>query len=136
MSKVRSTVAVAAGFAVTAIAASAIDQLFHSTGVFPPYGEAMSGELFILPAAYRTVLGVLGAWVVAALAPRNAGKHVLVYGAIGVVVSLIGAIVTIPMALGPLWYPIYLVLAALPAAWFGGYLQQTAALPRRPFAFE
>lgn len=129
MSKLRSIRAVAVGFAVTAIAASAIDQVFHSTGVFPPYGEAMPSELFILPAAYRTVLGVLGAYLVAALAPRRPGRHVLVFGALGVVVSLIGAIVTIPMDLGPLWYPIFLVLVALPAAWFGGRLQQTGGLP-------
>jgi hypothetical protein len=43
---------------------------------------------------------------------------------LGFVVSTIGAITTIPMKLGPAWYPIALVLTALPFAWLGGALER------------
>jgi hypothetical protein len=49
-------------------------------------------------------------------------RHALVLGVIGLVLSLAGAIVTIPMNLGPSWYPIALVVTALPCAWLGGFL--------------
>lgn len=40
----------------------------------------------------------------------------------GLVLSTAGAIATIPMDLGPAWYPIALVVTALPCAWLGGVL--------------
>ena len=49
-------------------------------------------------------------------------RHALILGAVGFVVRLIGAITAIPMNLGPAWFPIALVLTALPCAWLGGML--------------
>jgi hypothetical protein len=46
----------------------------------------------------------------------------LTLGVIGLVLSSAGAIAAIPMNLGPSWYPIALVLTALPCAWLGGVL--------------
>jgi hypothetical protein len=50
--------------------------------------------------------------------------HALVLGAIGFVLSLTGAIVAIPLDLGPSWFPIALVLTTLPCAWLGGALHR------------
>lgn len=45
----------------------------------------------------------------------------LILGGIGQILSLAGAIVAITAAdLGPAWFPIALVLTALPCAWLGG----------------
>jgi ABC-type xylose transport system permease subunit len=52
-------------------------------------------------------------------------RHALILGAIGFVVSLAGAITATTMVdLGPAWYPIALVLTALPCAWLGGALHR------------
>ncbi len=49
----------------------------------------------------------------------------LILGGIGLVLSLAGAIVAITAAdLGPDWFPIALVLSALPCAWLGGLLHR------------
>jgi hypothetical protein len=57
-------------------------------------------------------------------------RHALVLGAVGLALSLAGAIVTIPMDLGPSWYPIALVLTALPCAWLGGVLHRMRQVER------
>jgi hypothetical protein len=49
--------------------------------------------------------------------------HALIGGAIGTVLALAGAIATWNMPLGPHWYPIALVVLALPTAWVGGKLR-------------
>jgi hypothetical protein len=54
---------------------------------------------------------------------------VLSGGMIGFVLSAAGAIATIPMKLGPAWYPILLALSALSTAWFGGVLHRRKPAP-------
>ncbi len=72
----------------------------------------------------RSVGAVLLGFVTV-VAPRNPMRHALALGIVGLVVSLAGAIGTITMAdLGPSWYPIALVLTALPCAWLGGALHR------------
>jgi len=48
-----------------------------------------------------------------------------VLGMLGFVVSIIGAVVTWNMgpAYGPHWYPVALVVLAIPTAWLGGKLR-------------
>jgi len=46
-------------------------------------------------------------------------------GVVGLVLSAAGAIVTITKYdLGPDWYPVALVLTALPCAWLGGVVHR------------
>ena len=68
--------------------------------------------------------GLLGGYLTARFAPRNPMRHVLVLGVIGLVLATAGAIVAIPMNLGPAWYPIVLALTALPCVWLGGVLHR------------
>jgi hypothetical protein len=49
-------------------------------------------------------------------------QHALVGGAIGLVVSVVGAVSTWDMDLGPHWYSVLLAVTALPCAWLGGRL--------------
>lgn len=85
----------------------------------------------LLASAYRVVIGVGGAWLTARLAPDKPMKHALILGWIGVVVGFVGVVATWNMGLGPRWYPIALVLLAIPQCWAGGKLfemqQQKAA---------
>lgn len=86
--------------------------------------------LNLLALAYRCAYAVLGSYITAAVAPRNPMRHALVLGAIGVVLSLAGAIAAIPLKLGPAWYPILLVVSSLPCAWLGGVLHRRRHVER------
>ena len=47
----------------------------------------MSDALFILATAYRTIYGVLGAYIAARLAPNRPMMHALILGALGTVAA-------------------------------------------------
>lgn len=119
----RSTVAVIAGFLAVVVLSLVTDQLLHVLNVYPPWGEPMyDARQNLLALAYRIVYTVLGSYITARLAPHSPMRHVWVLGVIGLVVGTAGAIATIPMHLGPAWYPIALAVTALPCAWLGGPL--------------
>ena len=116
--------AVVAG-ALTGIILSRGTVVLRAAGVFPTLGQPMSDALFLLATTYRTVYGVAGSYVTARLAPNRPVGHALLLGAIGLFVSIVGAVATwnkIP-SLGPHWYPIALIVLALPTAWVGGKLR-------------
>jgi hypothetical protein len=121
----RSIGAVLAGILVGVIITIATDALMHVIGLFPPLGQTMSNQLFLLATAYRIVYGVLGSYVIARLAPDRPMQHALVGGVVGLVLSTVGAVVTwnrVP-SLGPHWYPVALIVTAMPCAWLGGKLR-------------
>lgn len=128
----RSTGAVLCGFVAVVGLSLVTDQVLHTLRVYPPWGEPMPGTgLVCLALSYRIVYGVVGGYVTARLAPRNPMRHALVLGVVGLVVSTAGAIATIPMNLGPIWYPLALLLTALPCAWLGGVLYRRRLMAAR-----
>ena len=120
----RSILAVLAGIVVGAALSIGTDIVLHAAGVFPPLGQPMADSLLLLATAYRTIYSVLGAYITARLAPNRAMQHVLVLGALGLVVCLIGVVTTWNRVqeFGPHWYPIALTILALPQCWLGGQL--------------
>ncbi len=121
----RSIGALLAGFLAVVILSIGTDGVFHAMGIFPPLGQPMSDALFLLATAYRIVYGVAGSYITARLAPDRPMQHALVGGAVGLVLSIVGAVATwnhVP-SLGPHWYPLALVATALPCAWLGGKLR-------------
>jgi hypothetical protein len=121
----RSAAAVLSGLFVIFALSLVTDQALHMLKIYPPWGQPMyDTDDNILALAYRIVYSVIGCYLTARFAPRNPMRHALALGVIGVVLSLAGAITAIKMDLGPAWYPIALVLAALPCAWLGGVLHQ------------
>jgi hypothetical protein len=124
-SLLRSTGAVLLGFFTVVGLSLGTDQVLHVLTVYPPWDQPMNDpRLSLLALSYRTVYAIVGSYIAARLAPRNPMRHALALGAVGFVLSLVGAIATIPLNLGPIWYPIALVLTALPCAWLGGILHQ------------
>ena len=98
-------------------------EALHAAGVFPPQGQPMfDPALNALALGYRCFFSVLGCALTAALAPNRAMGHALTLGAIGTVLSALGAAAAINLNLGPVWYPVALALSALPCAWIGGKL--------------
>ena len=116
---------VVAGLLIIVVLSTAVDLVMHATGVFPPWGQPMSNALFALATMYRIVVSIGGCYLTARLAPNRPMQHALVLGAIGVVISIIGAAMTIGRGpeFGPMWYPLVLVAAAMPCAWVGGRLR-------------
>ena len=120
----RSIGAVLAGFVAVVILSIGTDVLLRAAGVSPPLGQTMSNPLFLLVTAYRTVYAVIGSYLTARLAPYKPMQHALVGGLIGLVLSIVGAVATWNKTeLGPHWYPLALVVTALPTAWLGGKLR-------------
>ena len=116
--------AVFAGIVVVVTLSLGTDILMHATGVFPPWFQPMNTPLWLLATAYRVVDGIAGLYVTARLAPDRPVRHAVILGVIGLVMSIAGAASTIGKGpeLGPTWYPLGLVITALPCAWFGGKL--------------
>jgi hypothetical protein len=78
--------------------------------------------MVVMATVYRSVYSVGGGYVTALLAPEPKMRYVLILGFIGLVISSLAAVATIPMKLGPAWYPIALAVLALPCVWLGGKL--------------
>jgi MFS-type transporter involved in bile tolerance (Atg22 family) len=114
--------AVVAGLVFIGVSHTATDAILESAGVLPKGHLNVDAVLILLVIFYRAVLSLVGCYLTAWLAPRNPMKHSLILGAIGIVLSAIGAIATADMNLGPAWYAWSLVVIALPTAWVGGYL--------------
>jgi hypothetical protein len=121
----RSAVAFISGFLVVVVLSLGSDLLLRRLGVLPPLDQPTGDALLFVAFTYRTVYSVLGSYVVASLAPYAPMAHALISGAVGFVLSLAGAIAM--WRLGSHWYPIALVITALPCAWLGGALQSKSA---------
>jgi hypothetical protein len=121
----RSIGAVFAGLVAIFVLSLGIDQVLHVLKVYPPWGEPMNDPgLNALALSYRIVIDIFGCWLAARLAPRRPMKHALILGGIGLVLSILGVVGAMSANLGPLWYPIALVVSCLPCAWIGGKLAQ------------
>jgi hypothetical protein len=130
----RSIGAVLAGFLAGVILSLGTDVVLHAAGVFPPWGQPMidaDGSL-LLATVYRTIYGVAGSYIAARLAPDRPMAHALALGVVGLVASIVGAALTWNggPAFGPHWYPLALVVLAMPQAWAGGRLQGHAVASR------
>jgi hypothetical protein len=120
----RSVAAVAAGFVATAALSLGLDAALHAAGIFPPWGTRMAEGLFVLATAYRVAFTVLGGWLTARLAPARPMTHAWALGLVGTAVAAAGAAATwnAGPAFGPRWYPLALVVTALPSVLGGARL--------------
>ena len=127
----RSTAAVAAALVANAVLSIGTDQVLHTLGVYPAWGEPMyDASLNLLALAYRIAFGVVAGYLAARLAPHAPMRHVAVLGGIALLLGTVGAIGAIARHdLGPVWYPIALAVSAFPSVWLGGALHL-----RRPAA--
>lgn len=120
----RSIIALVVGFFVTIILTIPTDLALHAIGLFPALGQPATDGPLALATTYRTIYGIIGSYVVARLAPNRPMLHALIGGAIGLVISIVGAAVTWNKDMGPHWYPVALAVLALPTAWVGGKIRE------------
>lgn len=119
----RSALAILAALAANVILSTAVDQILHVLGVYPPWGAPMeeAGDN-LLALSYRIAIGILSGYIAARLAPRRPMRHAVILGVIGTALALLGLLAAFQIHMGPLWYPALLVLVALPSTWAGGKL--------------
>jgi hypothetical protein len=81
--------------------------------------------LLLLATTYRCIYAVIGSYTTARLAPDRPMQHALAGGVVGLVLSIVGAVMAWNKVatLGPHWYPLALVVTALPCAWVGGKIR-------------
>jgi hypothetical protein len=75
---------------------------------------------YAIATLYRSAAAVVGGYVAALLAPNAPVGHAVILGAIGTLAALAGVLTHLSMP--HLWYPIALVVTALPCSWLGGRL--------------
>ena len=115
-----------AGMLAIVVLSIGTDMALHATGVYPPFGQPMSDALFLLATTYRIVYGVAGSYIAARLAPDRPMQHALALGVVGLVVSIVGTVVTWDRGpeFGPVWYPLAIIAIAMPCGWAGGRLHR------------
>jgi surface polysaccharide O-acyltransferase-like enzyme len=121
----RSAGAVMGGAVAAVILSLVTDMLMYKIGLLPQPGQPASSNALLLATVYRTIYGIFGSYIAARLAPNRPMKHALLLGILGFIVSVVGAAATWSRqpSLGPHWYPVALVVLALPTAWAGGKLR-------------
>src|SRR5262249_45130490 len=115
--------AILTGFVVVVILSIGTDVVLHLAGIFPKLGEPMADSLLVWATIYRTIYGVIGSYLTARLAPERPMMHALIGGAIGFVIATAGAVFTWNRGFGAHWYPVALIIGALPTAWLGGQIR-------------
>jgi surface polysaccharide O-acyltransferase-like enzyme len=125
MNILKSVGAVVAGTVIGVVLSIGTDEALVKAGIFTPIGKPTSDSLLFLATLYRTVYGVLGSYVTARLAPSRPMRHAMILGAIGTAVSVAGVVVTWNRVaeFGPHWYPLALVVLAMPQSWLGGQIR-------------
>lgn len=119
--------AVLAGLIFIVVTHTCTDLLLEKCGIFPPPEQGLHVTWMVVTATiYRTLFTVAGGYLTAALAPHRPMLYVTILGIIGIAAGTLGAIVMIPKDLGPVWYPIALIVLALPSVWWGGKLRTRA----------
>ena len=121
----RSVWAVVAGVLFVIGVTTGVDIVLHATNALPPWGEPMDDATSVLALSYRIVISVAGAWLTARLAPASPMKHAMALGLVGVVLASLGAAATWNLDLGPRWYPVSLIVLAIPQCWAGGWIYES-----------
>jgi hypothetical protein len=116
--------AVLAGLVFTVITHAGTDLVLEKLGIFtPPEQGFHTTWMVVMATIYRSVFTTAGGYLTAALAPNRPMLYAVILGLIGVAASTAGAIIMIPLHLGPAWYPIALIILAVPCTWLGGKLR-------------
>src|SRR5664279_6510775 len=82
--------AIAAGAIVNVALSLITDALLEKAGILPEVGHPGGSGPLLLATIYRTIYGVLGAYIAARLAPSRTMLHAMVLGFIGFALSILG----------------------------------------------
>jgi hypothetical protein len=131
MNLLKSIGAVVAGFVTCFALAIAMDVMLVMAHVFPDpmHPELFSDGQYAVITFYTAVFSAAGAWLTAKLAPSKPMSHAIALGVLGFIASSLGAYFNWAKAAGHEWYPIALIVIAIPSCWFGGwfYMKRSGA---------
>ncbi len=119
--------AVVAGVLAILNVTTLVGIVLHIAKVYPPAKEPLTDAL---ASSYRLIISIAGGYLTARLAPERPLRHAMILGYVGVVLGMVGLVATWNLRLGPGWYPISLVVLAIPQCWAGGKLYELR-LPAR-----
>lgn len=124
MKILRSIGAVLAGFVACFVLAIATDVVLVMAHVFPDpaHPELYGDGLYALITLYTAAYSAFGGWLAARLAPARPIAHAVALGVLGFVASSLGAYMNWDKAAGHEWYPIALIIIAIPSCWLGGMI--------------
>lgn len=124
MKILRSIGAVVAGFVAVFVLAILTDAVMMGLHVFPApdHPELYTDFQYLIITFYTGVYSAAGAYLTARLAPSKPLTHALVLGVLGTLASTAGGVAMWSKAAGHEWYPIALIVIAIPTCWFGGWL--------------
>lgn len=119
----RSVLSIFTGFVAVVILSTLTDFILESTKIFPPLSEPLAYTPSMLAAAllYRCIFTAVGGYLTARLAPDRPMRHAFILGCVGIVAGTIGVVYAWNFS-PQHWYPIALVITALPCTLFGGKL--------------
>jgi uncharacterized membrane protein YcaP (DUF421 family) len=117
-----------AGFLAVVVLSNGTDILLNKLGIFPPLGQWKADRLFVWATIYRTVDGIIGSYITARLAPQRPMWHAMIGAIIGMILGAAAAAATWNKDIGPHWYPLALVVLAIPCAWIGGKIREMQLL--------
>jgi hypothetical protein len=118
--RLRTAGALIAGFVAVAALSMAADAALHALNYYPNDGTVGSDAGLGVALAYRTAFTVLGGYVTARLAPSHPQRLAIILGAIGTLFAILGAVTM--WNVGHQWYPLGLVILAIPSTALGGWL--------------
>ena len=120
--KSRSILSVLAGLVTIFVVTTAVDVALHAAHFVPPWGAYTTSGPLVVASAYRFVINTAGCYLAARLAPERPLRHAAVLGGIGVLLSIAGALSF--RGMGPVWYPLSLIVSSPLCAWLGGHLRE------------
>ena len=116
--------AILAGVVFIVATHTGTDFVLESLGIFTQPNEGFHTTWMVVTATiYRSIYTIAGGYITAALAPNRPMLYAVILGVIGIAAGTAGAIATIPLGIAPVWYPIALIVLALPCTWLGGKLK-------------
>ena len=113
----KSVGAFVAAVAVTFILSYGTDAILIATNAMPKDRLPESAALVAFIVLYRTIYNVVGAFILAKLAPNHPMRHAVVLATLGILGSL-GAMSVVGET-GHDWYAWVLTALALPSVWLG-----------------
>lgn len=102
------------GVAFTIVATLLVDTLLRTYDVFPSADLPMSTQSAVLALAYRVAIGFVAGQIAAAISPWNFSTHAVILGLAVIVANLFGIATIWNRGIGPQWYPIAILVLAIP----------------------
>jgi len=117
---IKSIGALLAGFVFVVIISIATDLTLGLSGIMKQPLDLNPSWFIGLIVVYRSLYSALGAYITAHFAPSQPFRLAMIGGVIGLILSIVGAVSMWDVP--PRWYPIALIVTALPSTWVGAMI--------------